>query len=66
MVMRIDLDDKGNFIRQEELFIEYGRIRTVVYYEGSLYVSTNNRDGRGIPGESDDIILKITPVLPPD
>jgi glucose/arabinose dehydrogenase len=64
--MRIDLDDKGNFIRQEELFIEYGRIRTVVYYEGSLYVATNNRDGRGIPGESDDIILKITPVLPPD
>jgi glucose/arabinose dehydrogenase len=66
MVMRIDLDDKGNFIRQEELFIEYGRIRTVVYYEGSLYVATNNRDGRGIPGESDDIILKITPVFPPD
>jgi hypothetical protein len=66
MVMRIDLDDKGNFIRQEELFIEYGRIRTVVYYEGSLYLATNNRDGRGIPGESDDIILKITPVLPPD
>ncbi len=64
--MRVDLDDKVNFIRQEELFIEYGRIRTVVYYEGSLYVATNNRDGRGIPGESDDIILKITPVLPSD
>jgi len=64
MVMRIDLDEEGNFIRQEELFTDYGRIRTVVYYEKSLYMATNNRDGRGIPGENDDIVLKVTPILP--
>ncbi len=64
MIMRVDLDDEGSFIRQEGLFRDYGRIRTVVYHEGSLYIATNNRDGRGVPGESDDMILKVTPVLP--
>ncbi len=64
MVMRIDLDEEGELIRQEELFTDYGRIRTVVYYEDSLYIATNNRDGRGVPGENDDMILKVTPVLP--
>ena len=63
MVMRIDIDDEGGMVRQEELFRDYGRIRTIVYYEGSLYVATNNRDGRGVPGENDDMILKITPIL---
>ncbi len=64
MVMRIDINDEGEVVRQEELFTDYGRIRTVVFYEDSLYIATNNRDGRGIPGENDDIILKITPILP--
>lgn len=64
MVMRIDLDDSGGFIRQEELFLDYGRLRTVVYYEDSLYIATNNRDGRGVPNENDDMILKVTPALP--
>jgi len=36
----------------------------VVYHEGSLYIATNNRDGRGVVRENDDKILKITPVLP--
>lgn len=59
MVMRIDLDDEGNFIRQEPIISEYGRIRTIVYQGDSLYLATNNRDGRGVPGEKDDIIFKI-------
>jgi glucose/arabinose dehydrogenase len=64
MVIRIDLDPEGNLIRQDQLFDDYGRIRTVVYHEGSLYIATNNRDGRGVVRENDDKILKITPVLP--
>ena len=64
MIMRVDLNDEGGFVRQEELFRDYGRIRTIVYYEGSLYIATNNRDGRGVPGADDDMIIKITPILP--
>lgn len=64
MIMKIDLDDNGTFIRQDVLFEDYGRIRTIVYYEDSLYIATNNRDGRGNPREKDDIILKVTPMLP--
>lgn len=39
----------------------YGRIRDVVEApDGTLYIATSNRDGRAIPGQSDDKILRIT------
>lgn len=39
----------------------FGRIRDVVEApDGSLYVLTSNRDGRAIPDQSDDKILRIT------
>jgi len=62
MIMRLDLDDEGTLIRREELFTDLGRIRTVIYHEGSLYIATNNRDGRGVPKDKDDVIIKITPI----
>lgn len=41
---------------------EYGRLRTVVVGpDGMLYILTNNRDGRGSPGASDDRIMKLDP-----
>lgn len=39
---------------------EYGRLRTAVEHNGSLYVATSNTDGRGMPGEDDDRILRFS------
>ncbi|MCZ6867140.1 MAG: PQQ-dependent sugar dehydrogenase, partial [Chloroflexi bacterium] len=42
---------------------QFGRIRDVVQGpDGHLYFATSNRDGRGTPGEGDDLILRIVPV----
>ena len=41
---------------------EFGRIRAVVLGpDGYLYITTSNRDGRGIPREGDDKIIRINP-----
>lgn len=41
---------------------EYGRIRNVAEGpDGSLYLLTNNRDGRGDPKANDDVILRFKP-----
>lgn len=58
-VMRIDFDQDGNFIREESILEDYGRIRTVLEYDGDLYLLTNNTDGRGTPEKEDDKIIKV-------
>jgi glucose/arabinose dehydrogenase len=51
---------------------ELGRIRQAkVGPDGSLYLLTNNRDGRGLPGRTDDRLVRVDPaalvggVVPP-
>jgi glucose/arabinose dehydrogenase len=48
---------------EEILFAnEYGRLRLVrAAPDGTLWVGTSNRDGRGVPRPSDDLVLRVHP-----
>lgn len=57
---KITLESNGKSAAgEEELFTNLGRIREVVEHKGYLYISTSNRDGRGIPNAGDDRIIRI-------
>ncbi len=56
----VDGDRAGS---PKDFFVgDYGRLRTVVAApDGTLWVTTSNRDGRGSPADEDDRILQVTP-----
>ncbi|TLY06609.1 MAG: PQQ-dependent sugar dehydrogenase [Thaumarchaeota archaeon] len=46
---------------ERNILTGFGRIRDVIEAsDGSLYVATSNRDGRALPEQGDDKILRIT------
>jgi glucose/arabinose dehydrogenase len=60
---RIPVDSAGDAAQPEAYFVgEYGRMRTVVTApDGSLWLTTSNLDGRGVPNDGDDRILRVQP-----
>ncbi len=59
---RVPVDRDGTIGKPRSYFVgDYGRLRTVVVApDGSLWLTTSNRDGRGNPAPQDDRILRIT------
>ncbi len=58
----IPIDEDGLGTPAEGLDGQYGRLRNVqLAPDGSLWVTTSNRDGRGDPDDGDDRVLRLSP-----
>jgi glucose/arabinose dehydrogenase len=57
--------DGGEVVGEPSVALDgYGRLRDAVAApDGSLWVLTNNTDGRGSPRDGDDLLLRI-PLAP--
>jgi len=54
--------EDGDVIKLSKHLTQYGRLREVeVGPNGSIYITTSNTDGRGVPANNDDKILKVDP-----
>lgn len=58
----ISLNKDGSIVQNVESWFknEYGRLREVIQAkDGSIYITTSNRDGRGNINTDDDKIIKL-------
>lgn len=63
-LLAISLDEKGTVVKNVESWLknEYGRLREVIQAkDGSIYLTTSNRDGRGNPDIADDKVIQLIP-----
>jgi glucose/arabinose dehydrogenase len=59
---QVPVNEDGTIGEPEDWFVgDHGRLRTVALApDGSLWLTTSNRDGRGDPAPRDDRILRVT------
>lgn len=63
-LLAISLNGNGMIVKNVESYLknEYGRLREVIQgKDGSIYLTTSNRDGRGNPDRTDDKIIRLIP-----
>lgn len=61
-LLSITLNENGTAVNKVESWFknEYGRLREVIQgKDGSIYLTTSNRDGRGNPNIGDDKIIRL-------
>lgn len=61
---RLTLSGDGRSVEATERLLvrEYGRLRAVlVAPDGTIYLGTSNRDGRGTPMSTDDRVIRVRP-----
>ena len=62
-LLDISLNEEGTKVNNIDFWLknEYGRLREVIQSkDGSIYIATSNRDGRGNPDITDDRIIRLT------
>ena len=63
-LLAISFNEKGTAVKDITSLLgnEYGRLREVIQSkDGSIYITTSNKDGRGHPDISDDRIIRLIP-----
>lgn len=64
-LLTISLNGKGMKVNSVESWLKnrYGRLREIIQgKDGSIYLTTSNRDGRGNPNIGDDRIIHLIPI----
>lgn len=64
-LLTISLNGKGTKVNSVDSWLKnrYGRLREIIQgKDGSIYLTTSNRDGRGNPNIGDDRIIRIIPI----
>ncbi|GAA0777923.1 PQQ-dependent sugar dehydrogenase [Clostridium subterminale] len=64
-LLTISLNGKGTKVNSVESWLKnrYGRLRDIIQgKDGSIYLTTSNRDGRGNPNIGDDRIIHLIPI----
>jgi glucose/arabinose dehydrogenase len=63
-LLAMSINGNGTTVNNIEAYLknEYGRLREVIQSkDGSIYLATSNRDGRGNPSKTDDRIIQLIP-----